>query len=98
MPLQKRLWLDNEQGVFPGPNRPCQKNQEHPVRFGTGRSFHLSPEDNQLLAQEHVFCHEFGLASLKVCQRPKPGERWYPVLSRRRGGSGATEDKSLSTV
>jgi hypothetical protein len=62
---------DNEQGLFPGPNRLCQKHQEHPVRFGTGRSFHLSSEDNKLLAQERVFCHEFGLASGKVCQRPQ---------------------------
>jgi hypothetical protein len=71
MPPQKRLWLDNEQGLFPGPNRPCQKHQEHSVCFGTGWSFYLSPEDNQLLAQECVFCHEFGLASSKVCQHPQ---------------------------
>jgi hypothetical protein len=51
-----------------------------------------------LLTQECVFCHEFRLASGKVCQRPKPGERWCPVLSRRRSGGGATEDKSLSTA
>ena len=71
MPLEQRLWLDNEQGLFPGPNRLRQKHQEHPIRIGTGRSFHLSPEDDQLLAQERVFCHEFGLASGKVCQRPQ---------------------------
>jgi hypothetical protein len=69
MPSQKRLWLDNEKGLFPCPNRPRKKNQEHPVRFGTGRSFHLSPEDDELLAKKRVFCHEFGLASGKVCQR-----------------------------
>ena len=79
MPAQKRLWLDNEQGLFPGPNRPCQKHQEHPVRFGTCRSFHLSPEDDQRLSQEGVFCNECGLASGKVCQRPqeKRGVGWF---------------------
>ena len=71
MPPQERLWLNNEQRLFPGPNHSCQKHQEHPIRFGTGRSFHLSAEDNQLLSQERVFCHEFGLASGKVCQRPQ---------------------------
>jgi hypothetical protein len=70
MPPQKRLWLDNEQGLFPGPNRLCQKHQEHAVRFGTGRSFDMSAQDNQLLAKEGVFCHEFRRASGKICQRP----------------------------
>jgi hypothetical protein len=71
MPPQKRLWLDNEQGLFPGPNRPSQQHQEHPVRFGTGGSFHLSTKNNELLTEERVCCHEFGLASGKVCQRPQ---------------------------
>jgi hypothetical protein len=79
MPPEQRLWLDNEQGLFPGPNRPRQKNQEHPVRFGTGRSFHLSPEDDKRLSKERVFCHEFGPASGKVCQRPQQerGGVWF---------------------
>jgi len=56
-----------------------QQHQEHPIRFGTGGSIHLSPEDDQLLAKERVFCHEFGLASGKVCQRPqdKSGVGWF---------------------
>jgi hypothetical protein len=64
---------------FQVPARPCQNNQEHPIRIGTGRSFHLSPEDDQRLSQERVFCHEFGLASGKVCQRPqdKNGGGWF---------------------
>ena len=40
---------DNEQVLFPGSNHLSQKTQEHPVRFGTGRSFHQSTEDNELL-------------------------------------------------
>jgi hypothetical protein len=32
-------------------------------------------EADQRLSQERVFCQELGLASLKVCQRPKPGEK-----------------------
>jgi hypothetical protein len=50
MPPQERLWLDKEQCLLPGSYHPCQKHQEHPIRFGTGKSFHLSPQDDQLLS------------------------------------------------
>ena len=30
------VFLDNEQGLFPGPNCSRQKNQEHAGCFGTG--------------------------------------------------------------
>ena len=46
-----------------------QQHQEHPIRFGTGRSFHLSAQNDELLTQERVFCHEGGLAPGKVGQR-----------------------------
>jgi hypothetical protein len=73
------VFLNDEEGLFPGPNHACQKHQEHAVRFGTCRSFHVSAQDNQLLAQECVFCHEFGLASSKVGQRSqeKSGVGWF---------------------
>jgi hypothetical protein len=82
MPSEQRLWLDNEQGLFPGLNRPRQKNQEHPVRFATGGSFHLSAEDNELLAKKRVLCYEFGPAPGKVgqCQeQERGGVRFCPV-------------------
>ena len=60
--------------LLPGSNHLGQKHQEHPIRFGTGRSFHLSAEDNEWLSEERVFCHKFGLASGKVCQRPQQRE------------------------
>jgi hypothetical protein len=66
MPPQKRLWLNDEEGLPPGPNRPGQQHQEHAVRFGTGGSFHLSTKNNELLTEERVFCYEFRLASGKV--------------------------------
>jgi hypothetical protein len=65
------VFLHDEEGLLPGPNHPGQQHQEHPVRFGTGRSFHLSTKNNELLTEERVFCHEFGLASGKVYQRPQ---------------------------
>jgi hypothetical protein len=71
MPAQERLGLDNEQGLFPGPNHPCQKHQEDPIPSDRDGSFDVSAEDNQLLSEERVFCHELGLASGKVSQRPQ---------------------------
>jgi len=65
------VFLHDEEGLFPGSNHSCQKHQEDAVRFGTCRSFHVSAQDHELLAQKCVFCHEFGLASSKVCQRPQ---------------------------
>jgi len=79
MPPQQRLWLNDEQRLFPGPHHFCQQDQEHPVGPGTGRSFHLSPQDDQLLTQQGVFCHKLGLAPGKVDQRPKKerGGVWF---------------------
>ena len=70
VPPQERLWLDNEQGLFPRSNHSCEKHKEQAIRFDTDRSFDVPAQDNQLLAQERVFCHEFGLASSKICHRP----------------------------
>src|SRR5215470_5049640 len=82
MPPQERLWLDNEQRLLPCVDHPGQKHQEQPIRFRICWPFHLAPEDNKLLTQKGVFCHELGLATGLVGQRPKPGARWCPVWSR----------------
>jgi hypothetical protein len=71
MPAQQCLWLNDDKGLFPGPRHSCQQYQEHPIRFGTGRPFHLSPQYDQLLTQECVFCDKFGLATGLVGQRPQ---------------------------
>jgi len=39
VPPQESLWLNNEQGLFPGPNGSCQKHQEHPIGLLENRSF-----------------------------------------------------------
>jgi hypothetical protein len=67
--------------LLPGANEPGQKHQEHPIRFGTGRPFHLSAQNDELLTQQGVFCHQFGLASGKVSQHPqheRSGVRFGP--------------------
>ncbi|TMD66120.1 MAG: hypothetical protein E6I91_09495 [Chloroflexi bacterium] len=71
MPAQERLWLNDEQGLFPDVYHACQQDQEHAVCLATGRSFHLSTQDDHLLAQEGIFCDQFGLTSGKVGQRPQ---------------------------
>jgi hypothetical protein len=68
---EPRLRLDNEQRLLPGASDPGQQHQEYAIRLGTGRSFHLSPKNNELLTQQCVFCDEFGLVSGKVSQRPQ---------------------------
>jgi hypothetical protein len=66
MPPQEPLWLNDEKCLLPGPNHPCQKQQKHPIRFVAGWSFHLSTQDEKLLSEQRVFCHEFGLAPGRV--------------------------------
>src|SRR6266699_1485313 len=59
MPPQKRLGLNDEKRLLPGPYCSCQKDQEHPVGLLEDWSFDVSTEDDQLLSEEGVFCHEF---------------------------------------
>jgi hypothetical protein len=84
MPTQERLRLNNEKRLLPGPNHPCEKHQEHPIRLGVCGSFDLSAEDNQLLAEECIFRHEFGLASGKVSQRSQNerGVGWFGPIDK----------------
>ena len=66
MPVQERLRLNNEQGLLPCTRRASEQDQDHPIRLCACRSFDLPTEDDELLPEEGVFCHELGLASGKV--------------------------------
>jgi hypothetical protein len=66
MPTEERFWLDDEKGLLPRSSSSCQKHQEKAVCLLEGRSFDLSAEDHQLLAQQCIHCNEFGLAFGKV--------------------------------
>jgi len=50
MPAQKRLWLDNEDRLFPGSDYPGQKYQEQPVRLPVDWPLDLSTKDDQLVS------------------------------------------------
>jgi len=68
MPAQQRLWSNDEDRLLPGPKHSCQENEEQAIRFRACWPFHLPPEDDELLSQEGIFCHQLGLASAKVGQ------------------------------
>ena len=50
MPAKNSLRLDDEEGLFPGPNHPDQKHQEQPVCLLVDRSFDLSTKHDQLVS------------------------------------------------
>src|SRR5215471_4526500 len=82
MPVQQRLWLNDEELLLPCPNHPCQEDEEHAIRFRAGGPFQLAPEDDELLSQEGIFCHQLGLATAKVgqgLQRQGGSERSGPL-------------------
>jgi hypothetical protein len=79
MPTKKRLWLNKKERLFPSPNHPGQEHQKKPVRLPVNRVFYLSPENDQLVSQQRVFCKEFGFSSGQIgeCAKHKGGRRWF---------------------
>ena len=86
MPAQSCLWLDDEERLFPGPNHSCQENEEQAIGFRAYWPFHLSPDDDEVLAQEGIFGDELGLASVKIGEggeRQGGPERFGPTSKAR---------------
>jgi hypothetical protein len=82
MPAQERLRLNNEERLLPCTRRSSEQDQDHPIRLCASRSFDVSAENNELLTEEGVLGHEFGLASEKICDRPhheRGSGRFCPV-------------------
>ena len=69
MPPEKRLRLNNQEGLPPSPNGLCQKYQQESIRFRAYRSFDLSTEDDELLPEEGVLGYQFRFPSSKICYR-----------------------------
>jgi len=72
MPAEQRLWLNDDEGLFPCPNEPSQQDQEHAIGPGERWPLHLPFEDDELLSQERNFGEELRLASAQIgegCQR-----------------------------
>jgi hypothetical protein len=55
--------------MLPCTRRSSEKDQDQAIRLCAGWSFDLPTEDDELLQEEGVFCHELGLASGKVSHR-----------------------------
>ena len=69
VPAEKRLWLDQEERLFPGSDHPCQEHQEKPIRLAVHWSLDLSAQDDELLPQQRVFRQQFGFASSQIGER-----------------------------
>ena len=68
--------------LFPCSNHSCQEDEEHSIRLRACWPFYLALENDELLSQEGVFCHQLGLASAKIGQgleRQGSSERCGPL-------------------
>ena len=86
MPAEQGLWLHDEKSLLPRSNQPGQQDEEYAIGPGDGWSFHLSLKDDELLAEEGIFCHQFRLASGQVGQggeRQGGCERFRPTSPAR---------------
>jgi hypothetical protein len=97
-PREIRLRLDEKESLFPAPNHPGQQHQEKSVGFPRDRSFHLSLQDDQLVPQQRVFCHQFSFVSCdigKSAQHKGGGARFHPT-TKAIGERVKAESESLS--
>jgi hypothetical protein len=69
MPHEKRLLLNNEEGLPPCPSYPRQKHEEEPSSLRRVWPFDLSPKKHQLLAQEGILGHQFSFSPSEIHER-----------------------------
>ena len=50
MPAEQGVWLYKQESLLPGANQPGQQDEEHAIGPGEGWPFHLSLENDELLA------------------------------------------------
>jgi hypothetical protein len=100
MPAQQGVRLNNHEDLLPGTNQPGQQDEQDAIGVGACRPFHLSPEDDKLLAQEGIFRDQFGLASAKIgygLQRQRGQERFGPTSQARGEGMQAVIQEALES-
>jgi len=66
MPSEQGVWLHDEQSLLPRSNQPGQQDEEDAIAPEERWPFHLSLQNDELLAEERVFRDELGLASAKI--------------------------------
>jgi hypothetical protein len=100
MPAQERLWLNEEQRLFPGSDHPGEEYQQPSIRLPTNGSFDLSMQDDQLLAQQRIFRQQFSFAPGQIgkgandkggCRRFDPTQEAF--LERTQAGTKALFDQ-----
>jgi len=66
MPAQECIGLDDQQGGSPAWQLAGQEDKESPVSPGEGRAFPLPLQNDELLAQQGVFQHQFTFAASEI--------------------------------
>ncbi len=66
MPAKNRFWLDYKNGLFPKSSTARQQKHPEPILFRYQRAFHLSVEDDQLLAHHRIFDQQVGPAADQI--------------------------------
>jgi len=66
MPAQEGIGLDDQQDRFPAWQLAGQKDKEGSVPPGEGRAFPLPLQDDELLAKQRVFQHQFRFAAGEI--------------------------------
>ena len=66
MPAKQRVWLNNMNGLFPEQGKTREQNEAETVKLGEHRSFHLSMEDDQLLAEYSIFYNKIEATAIQV--------------------------------
>jgi hypothetical protein len=54
MPPEQGICLNDDEGLFPCPNEPCQQDEEHAIGPGERWPFHLPPENDELVSEEGI--------------------------------------------
>ena len=55
MPAEQCVWLNNVKGLFPETGKASEQNEAETVVLGEYRLFHLTMEDDELLAEYCIF-------------------------------------------
>jgi hypothetical protein len=86
MPMQKSVRLNDQESLLPRSNQRGHQDEEDAIGPAERWPFHLSLKDDELLAEEGIFCHQFRFASTKVgqgLQRQGGSERFRPMSKMR---------------
>jgi hypothetical protein len=60
MPAEQGLWLEDQQGLLPMREATGQKQELEAVGGGETRLLDLTVENDKLLAEQCIFCDQFG--------------------------------------